>query len=43
MHHYEGYSFVEVSYAVRVIRLLGPTPRRNQRRRGVNLDFKAAT
>lgn len=23
MHHYEGYSYEEVSYAVRVLRLLG--------------------
>lgn len=26
MHHYEGYSYEEVSYAVRVLRLLGSTP-----------------
>lgn len=42
MHHYEGYSFEEVSYAVRVLRLLGAdTLVVTNAAGGVNLDFKA--
>ena len=42
MHHYEGYSYEEVSYAVRVLRLLGcDTLIVTNAAGGVNLDFKA--
>jgi purine-nucleoside phosphorylase len=42
MHHYEGYSFEDVSYAVRVLRLLGAdTLIATNAAGGVNLDFKA--
>ena len=42
MHHYEGYSYEEVSYAVRVLRLLGcDTLVVTNAAGGVNLDFKA--
>ena len=41
MHHYEGYSYEEVSYAVRVLRLLGcDTLIVTNAAGGVNLDFK---
>jgi len=40
MHHYEGYSYEEVSYAVRVLRLLGCTTMIvTNAAGGVNLDF----
>ena len=40
MHHYEGYSYEEVSYAVRVLRLLGcSTMIVTNAAGGVNLDF----
>ena len=42
MHHYEGYSYEEVSYAVRVLRLLGcDTLVVTNAAGGVNLDFHA--
>lgn len=42
MHHYEGYSYEEVSYAVRVLRLLGcDTLVVTNAAGGVNLDFQA--
>ncbi len=42
MHHYEGYSYEEVSYAVRVLRLLGAdTMIVTNAAGGVNLDFQA--
>ena len=42
MHHYEGYSYEEVSYAVRVLRLLGcGTLVVTNAAGGVNLDFRA--
>ena len=42
MHHYEGYSYEEVAYAVRVLRLLGcDTLIVTNAAGGVNLDFKA--
>lgn len=42
MHHYEGYSYEEVSYAVRVLRLLGAdTLIVTNAAGGVNLDFQA--
>ena len=42
MHHYEGYSYEEVSYAVRVLRLLGcDTLIVTNAAGGVNLDFHA--
>ena len=42
MHHYEGYSYEEVSYAVRVLKLLGcDTLIVTNAAGGVNLDFKA--
>lgn len=42
MHHYEGYSYEEVSYAVRVLRLLGATTLIVTNAAGsVNVDFKA--
>lgn len=42
MHHYEGYSFEEVSYAVRVLRLLGAdTLIVTNAAGGVNLEFEA--
>ena len=42
MHHYEGYSYEEVSYAVRVLRLLGcGTLIVTNAAGGVNLDFHA--
>ena len=42
MHHYEGYSYQEVSYAVRVLRLLGAdTLLVTNAAGGVNLDFSA--
>lgn len=42
MHHYEGYSYEEVSYAVRVLRLLGcDTLVVTNAAGSVNLDFKA--
>ena len=42
MHHYEGYSYEEVSYAVRVLRLLGcDTLIVTNAAGGVNLDFQA--
>ncbi len=42
MHHYEGYSYEEVSYAVRVLRLLGADTLIVTNAAGsVNLDFKA--
>ena len=42
MHHYEGYSYEEVSYAVRVLRLLGcDTLFVTNAAGGVNLTFKA--
>ena len=41
-HHYEGYSYEEVSYAVRVLRLLGcDTLMVTNAAGGVNLDFQA--
>ena len=41
MHHYEGYSYEEVGYAVRVLRLLGcSTMIVTNAAGGVNLDFK---
>ena len=42
MHHYEGYSYEEVGYAVRVLRLLGcDTLVVTNAAGGVNLDFQA--
>ena len=42
MHHYEGYSYEEVSYAVRVLRLLGCSTLVVTNAAGcVNLDWKA--
>ena len=42
MHHYEGYSYEEVSYAVRVLRLLGCDTLIVTNAAGcVNLDWKA--
>ena len=42
MHHYEGYSYEEVTYAVRVLRLLGCTTLIVTNAAGcVNLDWKA--
>ena len=42
MHHYEGYSYEEVGYAVRVLRLLGcDTLEVTNAAGGVNLDFQA--
>ncbi len=42
MHHYEGYSYEEVGYAVRVLRLLGcDTLVVTNAAGGVNLDFHA--
>ncbi|NCC59268.1 MAG: purine-nucleoside phosphorylase [Synergistales bacterium] len=42
MHHYEGYSYEEVSYAVRVLRLLGAdTLIVTNAAGGVNLSFRA--
>ena len=42
MHHYEGYSYEEVSYAVRVFRLLGAdTLLVTNAAGGVNTDFRA--
>ena len=42
MHHYEGYSYEEVAYAVRVLRLLGcDTLVVTNAAGGVNLNFKA--
>ena len=42
MHHYEGYSYEEVSYAVRVLRLLGcQTLLVTNAAGGVNWNFKA--
>jgi len=42
MHHYEGYSYEEVSYAVRVLRLLGAdTLIVTNAAGGVSLEFKA--
>ncbi len=42
MHHYEGYSYEEVSYAVRVLKLLGcDTLIVTNAAGGVNLDFQA--
>lgn len=42
MHHYEGYSYEEVSYAVRVLRLLGAgTLIVTNAAGGVNTDFQA--
>ncbi len=42
MHHYEGYSYEEVSYAVRVLRLLGAdTLIVTNAAGGVNLGFRA--
>ena len=42
MHHYEGYSYEEVSYAVRVLRLLGcDTLFVTNAAGGVNLSFRA--
>ncbi len=41
MHHYEGYSYEEVGYAVRVLRLLGcPAMIVTNAAGGVNLDFQ---
>lgn len=44
MHHYEGYSYEEVSYAVRVLRLVGcDTLLVTNAAGGVNVDFQGGT